>query len=168
MFNMDTLMIVLSALGSLASVIGIAVAIIQTKKLRTLKLENKRKTWSQISTTKALMEDLEHKDSTQALGKVFEQYRFLLREAVMQEEKFTIKTIKLWRKTGKLSSLWQERQALHLIQTCEISEKEVDQLEKEFMFWDENTDNSNPFDYHTERLNILKNKKLKEENSDEN
>ena len=165
---MDTLMIILSALGSLASVIGIAVAIIQTKKLRTLKLENKRKTWSQISTTKAIMEDLEHQDSLQALGKIFEQYRFLLREAVMQEDKFTIKTIKLWRKTGKLSSLWQERQALHLIQTCEINEKEVEQLEKEFMLWDEDTDNSNPFDYHTERLKNIKNKELKKRSNDEN
>ena len=120
-------------------------------------VETRRKTWSQISTTKALMEDLENNDAKQAVGKVFEQFRFLLREAIILENKFNVETIKKWRSTGKLSSQWQERQALQLLETREINAQEAKELEPEHRIWDELPE-ENELNHHTARLNKILNK----------
>lgn len=162
---MGVILIIVSVLGSLASIIGFGIALIQTKKLRALELENNRKTWSQISTVKGIMEDLEHNDPQQAIGKVFEQFRYLLKEAVMQEQNFSVVTIKKWRKVGKLSSMWQEHQAFQLMQTNELKEEDIEQIAAEHAAWNEDPNNENPYDYHSNRLKKWREKK---EESDDN
>jgi hypothetical protein len=98
----------LSILGSLASLVAIPVAIIQTIRMHRIKLERYRKTWTQISSVKALMRHLEAEKSDSAYGLVCQQFRDMLNEAVLLEKGYSAETIKKWRKTGKLSSDWQE------------------------------------------------------------
>jgi len=154
-------------LGVIIGIISITISLIyiyiQNKKLKHIELERERKIWSQISTTKSLMEDLENNDPTQAIGKVFEQFRFLLKEAVLLEKNYSLKTVKKWRAVGKLSSLWQERQAIQLLRTREIDLEESKELNEAHILWDENAEQS-PYNHHTSRLERL-NTQLKNDES---
>lgn len=131
---MDTITI-LGIIGSLASIISIPVAIVQTIKNNKLKTEAKRKIWAQIETVKALMRCLDIKDVDFAYGLVNEQFRNLLQEASLLEKEYSIETIEKWRKIGKLSSDWQERNAYMLLDTKKIDLKK--EINKNFSVYDD-------------------------------
>ena len=123
MIPTDTLVFWLSVAASVASIISVPVAIVQTLKVRRLNIEKQRKTWTQISSTKALMRHLEAEKLDSSYGLVCEQFRDLLREAVLLERNFSVETIARWRKVGKLSSDWQEYQVTQLLRTSEIDDR---------------------------------------------
>lgn len=130
---------------------SLTLAIIQTQRLAQAEREQKRKFWSLIATSKALMEDLEHKDPNQAAGKVYEIFRFLLREAVSLERNYNLQTLNNWRKVGKISSDWQHRQALMLLDTKEINILDANKLSIDFQIWDSNPP-KNLYNHHDDRL----------------
>lgn len=117
----DKILYVLGCLGSMASIASIIIYFYQRKQIRSLELQNERTIWKQIAASKALMRHLEREDVHQAYGLACEQFRDLIKEASLIEKVFDIKTIKLWRKAGKLSSDWQERQSLMLLSTAAIN-----------------------------------------------
>lgn len=112
---------IIGTLGSIASIIGVIIYFFQRKHIRSLEKQNERNIWKQIAASKALMRHLEREDIHQAYGLACEQFRDLIKEASLIERNFDIRTIKLWRKVGKLSSDWQERQSLMLLSTKDIS-----------------------------------------------
>jgi len=122
--------------GTIISLIGLLFAAIQTIKIRNLKKERTRKIWVTISSTKALMEDLESDDPKQAFGKVCELFRQLLLQAVLEEKKYSISTIDASRNTGKLSSNWQVKQAYALLLTEEIDKKMAKDIDEIYKDWD--------------------------------
>jgi len=143
--------------GVFVSTVSLCFAIVQTKRLAKSESEQKRKLWSLIATSKALIEDFEHKDMNKALGKVYELYRFLLREAILIENNFNLKTAQKWRKVGKLSSDWQFRQSLMLLDTKEINDKIVDDLSIDFQIWDSMIED-HELNHHGRRLEVLRTK----------
>lgn len=119
----ETVVAWLSVGASIASIISIPIAIAQTLKIHRLNIEKQRKIWTQISSTKALMRHLEAEKLDSSYGLVCEQFRDLLREAILLEQNFSINTIVRWRRVGKLSSDWQEYQATQLLSTSEIQDQ---------------------------------------------
>ena len=111
---------ILTAAASLATIISLFVAIVQSIRVRSLQIERQRHLWALIASSKALMRHLERQDIHQAYGLASEYFRQLLRDASLLEKNFNIETIKAWRSVGKLSSDWQERQAFMLLSTEDI------------------------------------------------
>jgi hypothetical protein len=109
------LVLILTVIASFASILSVPIAIAQTIRIRRLNIEKKLKIWTQISSIKAMMRLLEAQKIETSYGLVCEQFRDWLREAVLLEKDFSIETIKLWRRVGKLSSDWQEYQAAQLL-----------------------------------------------------
>ena len=103
--------------GTTASVISLGAVIVQTLRVRALKHQQHAAVWNQIASSKAMMRHLEREDVQQAMGLASQQFRDLLESAVLLESKFGMATIDKWRTVGKLSSDWQERQALMLLTT---------------------------------------------------
>jgi hypothetical protein len=110
----------LTFIASFASILSVPVAIVQTIRVRRLRVEKQRKVWTQISSIKALMRLMETEKVQTAYGLIGEQFRDCLREAALLEDDFTVRTIKMWRRVGKLSSDWQEYQAAQLLGSSEI------------------------------------------------
>lgn len=108
-------------IASIASIVSLGVALVQTLRVRNMRAEQQRHLWSLIASSKALVRHLERQDLHQAYGLASEHFRQLLRDAIAIEKQFTVETIKAWRNAGKLSSDWQERQAYMLLSTKEIS-----------------------------------------------
>jgi len=123
-------------IGSIASIIGLIIALVQTYKLAGLKAQVKSKIWSDISTIKALMEDLENGKCEIGHARACEQFRDLLREASLIEKNYTLDTINLWRKTGKLSSVWQQKQAMALLDKECICPEKAETLNEVYANWD--------------------------------
>lgn len=119
---MDIILAILSVLGFVIAIYQTYIAIVQTRKSQKLEKQRELNLWNQIASMKAMMRHLERKDVHQAYGLVCEQFRNLLKQAAFEEKDFNVKTIKLWRRVGKLSSDWQERQALMLLDTKGIEE----------------------------------------------
>lgn len=129
-------------IGTMASVVSLLVALFQTIRVRNLQIERQRRLWTQIASNKAMMRHLERQDVNQAYGLVCEQFRDLLREASILENEFSPETIRLWRYVGKLSSDWQERQALMLLPTPAIERlltknQELPKMEQEVSHFDD-------------------------------
>lgn len=114
---------IIGIVSSIATIISVPIAIIQTFRNRKLKSESKRRIWAQIETIKAIMRCLDHREIDFTYGLANEQFRLLLTEASLLEKNYSLETIKKWRKIGKLSSDWQERNALMLLETEMINEK---------------------------------------------
>ena len=110
----------LTAAASLATILSLFVATVQSVRVRRMQIERQRHLWALIASSKALMRHLERQDIHQAYGLASEYFRQLLRDASILEKDFDIDTIKAWRSVGKLSSDWQERQAFMLLSTEEI------------------------------------------------
>ena len=101
-----------------------------------LKDMQKRRLWLYLSSTKSMMSDCERGLGNDILWRRLGlQFRMLLSESVLMEKDFSIKTIRLWRKTGKLSSEWQEHLALQLLNTSEIKEEDAEELDEIYSNW---------------------------------
>src|ERR1039458_7791898 len=113
--NQENLVFILTVVASFASILCVPIAKAQTIRISRLKVEKKLKVWTQISSTKAMMRLLEAEKIETSYGLICEQFRDWLREAVLLESDFSVETIKLWRRVGKLSSDWQEYEATQQI-----------------------------------------------------
>lgn len=126
-----------TAVSLAVSIISAVLALVQTARIRNIKLERQRHLWALIASSKALLRHLERQDVHQAYGLASEYFRQLLRDAIILEEKLSIETIKEWRKVGKLSSDWQERQAYMLLTTEEIRRSKASDLPEQLSSFDQ-------------------------------
>lgn len=141
----------LTLISLLISAISLALAVIQTLRIRRNRREQKIKLWSLIASSKSLMEDMEEEDPKQAAGKIYELFRSLLKEAILLENSISVKKLNGWRMVGKLSSDWQHRQALALLQSHEINLADAEKLSIDFQIWDSNP-RDNSFNHHDDRI----------------
>lgn len=124
-----------SIIGVIGTILGFLSWIYEKKKRKKLEEENNRRVWSDISKVKGLMENIESdlkKDSClsgalMAHGNLTFMFRDLLVSAVSFEKNFSLGTIYTWRKTGKLSSDWQEKIALTILFTKEVNLDKLDE-----------------------------------------
>jgi hypothetical protein len=114
-------------LGTLASVAGLLVAALQTVRLRELSRRNNADVWQSISTARSAMAKLEPclknaQDGAirEVYAKLTELFRHVLKQATLDERRFTEDTIKRWRVSGRLASDWQEQQARLFLPTNQI------------------------------------------------
>lgn len=125
---MNELAAVFGILGSLATVAGTAFGIVQRHQRIQADLIRKANVWTSLSKLKALMRNLESDELKMAHQNSLDLFRSLLTEAVLHEPRFTVDTVKRWRKTGRLASDWQERQALLLVDTDALELETISQL----------------------------------------
>lgn len=112
--------LIIGITGSIASIISIPIAIYQSYKSRRMKIEQEMIIWQRIETIKSIIRAFSSKENDFAKGLIQELYRNLLKDAILMEEKFDLSTLESWRKVGKISSNWQERNALMMLNTKNI------------------------------------------------
>lgn len=142
--NLSNLATIVSCMFSIASFVAY---MYERRRRQRERADERRRTWHSISLVKGLLYDVSkalEKDPNsvachQAFGALEDMFKGLLREAVEKEDNFDIKTIGFWRKTGKLSSDWQERLALNLIDTKNISHQDIEGISKTELYsnWDQ-------------------------------
>ena len=123
---------VVSVLGTVASVAGLLVALVQTIRLRELRRRKSADIWKLIATATAIIGEIEGSAAfkqgdpqiCQIHGRISEQFRDLLKMAVLDEKSFTERTIRLWRSSGRVMNDWEEAQARRYLATSEIPEPE--------------------------------------------
>ena len=128
-----------SHIASLASILSLLAYFFERFLRKTAEKNETQRIWSEISKIKGIMVDVERdiqantisSGALQAHGALTMLFRDLLKEAVQREKKFSIHTITIWRKTGKLSSDWQEKLALTLLHTDQIRLSESDDIDLE-------------------------------------
>lgn len=125
---MNELAAVFGILGSLATVAGTAFGIVQRRQRIQADAIRKANVWTSLSKLKALMRNLENDELKMAHQNSLDLFRSLLTEAVLHEPRFTVDTVKRWRKTGRLASDWQERQALLLVDTDALEPETISEL----------------------------------------
>lgn len=132
--------------ASLATVASLCFTLYLHYTVQRLNRESTRRIWSNIASTKALLRHLDRAGETsppdadalhQAYGLASEHFRRLLAEASLAERNYSIETIGIWRRVGKLSSDWQYRQALMLLSTPEISADQLDTVPEEVSRFDQ-------------------------------
>jgi hypothetical protein len=114
---------VVGFIGSIASIVGIYIAIIQTRNLNALKERKNKGTWMAIGGTSHLISSLDqvaenvHDPFIDSMrSQALNLYRALLMEAAMDEKNFSSKTVKSWLKGGKISE-WEVHEALKFVST---------------------------------------------------
>jgi hypothetical protein len=134
--------------SGIASILGFVIAVVfwwleRRARLKTL-ADVRRRVWAELSKVKELLGDLEkdiadgefgHRHGIfQAHGELTFMFRDLLKDAIKLEPDFSSKTIGQWRRTGKLSSNWQEKIAWHLALTEEVIDCPTNPA---YAIWDE-------------------------------
>lgn len=139
----------LQSLASYATITSTIIAVFgwvnEYQKRKRDQLLDRRRVWASISVIKGIVSDIQvalkadpdNQACHQAHGALDDLFRELLREAISKEDKFSIKTIKIWRRSGKLSSDWQERIAFTLLDTKEMRNSEIETIPEIFMNWDQ-------------------------------
>ena len=96
-------------------------------RIRNLKREENADVWLTIRMLKNIVYHLEKdnlRDENANVARSYEAalsiFRTQLKRAVMQENKFTSETIEKWKSVKKISSDWQEKQALGFLETKNI------------------------------------------------
>jgi hypothetical protein len=117
----------LAVLGTLASLLGLLIATIQTVRLKALQRRTHADNWLGIRLVRAIMNSIERsgkfKDDTnvaRAYASTADLFRHLLKEAVLAEREFKETTIERWRAAGKLEGTWQVGQARHFLETSNV------------------------------------------------
>lgn len=131
--------------GSIASIAGILIAAIQTIKYNEARklIERMRKTnnaniWTNIGLllqAYETMDDLKsciaespsiptiiHSKANSARRTIVNMYIHMLRDAILDEDNFSEKTIALWQKSGRLENPWRIAQAKRLITTNQLEQ----------------------------------------------
>lgn len=128
---------VIGIVGSVASILSITVAVIQTYRhkaaqeaLREVRRSRSASIWTNInfiiqafdSVENALSSDFDATSIDKVQAKfmsvrraIVDCYLELLREASLDEPVFNEETVKRWRRIGKLENDWREQQARRLI-----------------------------------------------------
>jgi hypothetical protein len=116
-----------SVLGALASVLGLAIAVLQSIRLRQLKRRTNADVWLSIRTARSLIGKLEGSQSVKqepvvagAYAQASELFRHLIKQAVLDERRFSEDTIRRWRAAGKIDTDWQAAQARQFLPTYAI------------------------------------------------
>jgi|GEM_PF-6663934 len=130
--------LVIGIVGSVASIIGLVVAIIQTirfrnasENVRMLKRHRNATIWSNISMLLEAYETLEdarnlvevtedldpklYAKISSARRSIVNQYLQYLKEAVLDEDDFTSEILDSWVKSGRLENEWRVNQARKFI-----------------------------------------------------
>jgi hypothetical protein len=114
-------------LGTVASLVGVLLAGIQTIRLKTLKRQTNADSWLGIRLVRSIINSLERSgklkedtDIARAYASTVDLFRQLLKQAVLAEPRFTETTIQLWKQAGKLETPWQMSQARHFLETTDI------------------------------------------------
>lgn len=122
------LTVLVSILGIVASVAGLAAAFAQSIRLRQLKRRTNYDVWLAIRTIISMMGKLEALSSqkqdpvvAEVHGRLVDLYRHLLKQAALEEKEFTEDTIWRWRAAGKINTDWQAAQARYFLSTNEIT-----------------------------------------------
>jgi hypothetical protein len=109
---------IVSVAGALLSVVSLALAAVQTVRIRELRRRANADVWLAIGVTKWILRTLESTDATdrdpavrEGWGKAAELFRHLVKLAALDEREFSEETIMRWRKASKLDSDWQVDQA---------------------------------------------------------
>lgn len=117
----------LAVLGTLASLVGVLMAVIQTVRLKALQRRTHADTWLGIRLVRSIMNSLErsgkYKEDTnvaRAYASTADLFRHLLKEATLAEQEFTESTIQRWKAAGKLEGTWQVGQARHFLETVRV------------------------------------------------
>ena len=155
---MDNTLLIAETYADIAGYIAFVGALLgwfyQWKKSHDDRKQELRVIWDNISTVKAIMEEVESSILRNSSGEVrFEIYqahaqlavlfRNLLARAIAREGKVTLKTISKWRKAGKLGSDWQQKCAMTLLFSEELEGRELEELDERYAIW-EAIDNSSP------------------------
>ena len=121
--------ILIGIIGLLASVCGLLVGGIQTLRIRNLKREENADVWLTIRILKNIFYHLDKdniRDENSNVARAYEAalsiFRTQLKRAVMNETNYTLETIEKWKSVKKISSDWQEKQALGYLQTENIAQ----------------------------------------------
>ena len=121
--------ILIGIIGLLASVGGLLVGGIQTLRIRNLKREENADVWLTIRTLKNIFYHLDKdnlKNENKSVARAYEAalsiFRTQLKRAVMNERNYTLETIEKWKSVKKISSDWQEKQALGYLETENIAQ----------------------------------------------
>jgi hypothetical protein len=128
---------ILSLVASSATVLSTAIAVIQTIGKRKLKRDFRRETWLSIATTQAMLSSIDQKLFDEVYMGLSNQFRSLLLQAISLESKFTPDIIKAWRRVGKLTSDWQEKQARVLLDTRGLVKFKTGETDAKFSNWDQ-------------------------------
>ena len=117
-----------AALGTLASLLGVLLAFVQTVRLKALQRRTHTDTWLGIRLVRSILISLDrsakYKEDTnvaRAYASTADLFRHLLKEAVLAEREFTENTILRWKAAGKLEGVWQVSQARHFLETDRIN-----------------------------------------------
>ncbi len=120
--------VLVSILGTVASVAGLAAAFAQGVRLHQLRRRTNYDVWVAIRTIISLMGKIEAASSqkqepalAEVHGRLVDLYRHLLKQAALDEKKFTEDTILRWRAAGKINTDWQMAQARYFLSTKEIT-----------------------------------------------
>ena len=101
--------------------------------------------WEDISVIKAVMGEIETSDSKakkmpyeiyQAHGELAILFRSVLTRIISKEPNMSLKTINKWRKVGKLGSDWQQKCAMIILLSDELTEKELDEMDEKYSNWE--------------------------------
>lgn len=150
--NMD---LDLQQLSQYASVFGFIIAVLgwlneYRKRLHEKKMV-KCSIWSTISVVKGIMNDVEkvidektesdycnkaQRGCIEAHGTLAALLRELFKEAIINEKKFSYQTILKWRASGKISSDWQQKLVMALLDAANISEKDLNEISGKYSNWD--------------------------------
>lgn len=141
----------------------------QLKRNQYEKHQELRGLWDNISAIKAAMGKIERAESKnkklpheiyQSHSVLSVLFRNLLTRVITREDNVTLETISKWRKTGKLGSDWQQKCAMTILLTDELTEKELSELDEKFSQWETiftaSPLNSDTFDSNINNQNIKK------------
>ena len=117
--------VIVSSIGIIFGTLGLVLTIVQTYRLRRIRILTENNIWTSISSLNAVMENLDANNHEMARQGSWDLFRLLLLQAAYHETKMTERTVALWRKSGRLKTDWQEKQARLLIPTTEIKEQDI-------------------------------------------
>jgi hypothetical protein len=150
---MGNLNSVLTAIGFVATCLSLAIAVVQTvrhselrKSLEKIRRAKEAEIWTCIGIVLKTYDSLEQavqilktreQVDFEALVKIqsarrgiVDQYRMLLKEAVLEEEEFSIDTIEKWKRVGRLENDWRVSQAKRLLATKNIPDQYDSSIEE--------------------------------------
>jgi DNA-binding Lrp family transcriptional regulator len=141
---MNIFQLILGIFGTAVGFLGFMVAVLQTVRNRSLRNTLKRmrraeeaEIWTNIGIVVRTFDSLNEarelicsreKVDHEVLSKIqsarrgtIDQYRQLLKEAVLHEPVFNRETIEKWKRIGRLENEWRVRQAERLLSTKDIT-----------------------------------------------
>ena len=124
--------IILGIAGLSVGVASLFAASVQTIRLTRLQREENADVWLTIRHIKQIITQIEQQESqksnvhaARAYEAALSLFRIQLKRAVLFEKKYDLQVIKKWKNTQKISTSWQELQALNFLSTESIDETKI-------------------------------------------